>query len=212
MSYEMVKCEICGEMVSSFPSAFKRHQNACSKTKTPEVETKVETPVVEPNREKFVKDPRDAELIKRARAMQDSMLKTPNLNFSPDVVDQNKMLRRMYAPDTFDTKTRKATMTAYFGHHDMREIDVASGWEPVINEHGEHVMNKGGDYMYVQPSKLYNARKAQEASMSRGRLSKPTSGDRQTAGDVPQGRSGDVKIETMSVESGQDIDKVLEGD
>ena len=216
MTHELIKCEICGEMVSSWPASLKRHQDACSRKAGKPVET-AEPVKAEPRKDISAKDPRDRELIERARASQDRMLKTPNLNISPDVVDQNKMLRKMYAPETFDVRlsngrVRPAAMTAYFGHHDSREIDVAGGWEPVMNEHGEHVMNKGGDYMYTQPSKLYLARKEQEARLSRSRIPRPTKGERQTAQGVPEGRSDDVKIETLSIEHGQDIDKVLEGD
>lgn len=191
------KCEICGEMISNLK--FKQHMmtHADSSTVKQAMDKPADKPVKADKIPAKVND-ETAELIARARRVQQEMLEAPEAFLSEDSSDQHMALRKVHCPESLGSNR---SMECIFGHSEMR-LDgyVAKGYEPIIDDKGEIVRDDGGHPMLRIPKKIYDSRKAVYQKESQGRLRAVTqmATKRSTASGMPVA-GGDLHEEELTI-------------
>lgn len=200
--YLKKECPVCKEMVSEFPPAWKRHANKHSGATTEEPKAEPMEPTKKPEQKKKYdpKRPEDQKLLEQALAAQSEMLKAPQSFVSHLSSDEHMALRKIYAPETIGSN---AKFSAYFGDVREKRFDVAKGYVPVFNEHGELVTNHGGDIMYTIPNVIRDPRIRAAELESEARLRQVTemaAKRNTTGGKVPQADTDKLKEEVLTVE------------
>lgn len=116
-------------------------------------------------------------LVELARKAQADFTKAPDVFVADMSSDEHMELRKAYAPQTIDVYSpdgrkliKAATKHAYFCEADKLAIFAQRGYEPVRNEHGEFVINHGGDVLTVCPVTMRDARESANWKESEARL------------------------------------------
>lgn len=200
--YPDVQCPLCGKTVNSRAGALALHKRSCKAKSVPEnapLVTSKDKPKIEPKTKEI------KETLERALAQQAEMLKAPEAFTATVSHDENWQLRVAYAPETIPRYDKRGnelkategghTHTAYIG--DARTItkDIAKGYVPVLNEHGEYVTNQGGDILYTRRREITERIISAAQMESRSRLRQVTklASQKATATDVPMAEEGEVK-------------------
>ena len=192
---ERKECPYCKEMVSAKPGPYAIHIKRCSLTH----------PILSDVKNEDIK-----RTIEKALATQESMLNAPDVSAIDLNTDVNMSLRKRYAPETLDVHDSNgqlvnySTHTAYFGDNKEQAVDISKGYVPKINEHGEYVVNMGGDILYTRDRRITDKfeRLAQEESRRRLATVTTEAQMRSTARgvvDAPGNADGVIKQEEYGV-------------
>lgn len=174
-TFDKVACEVCGEMVSSFPPAKARHMNEKHGMK-PEVTpapTAVESvalaPAVASTPVPAIKDAVLLRQMEIAKAQQERLLKAPNLVVAEQISDSMKELTRMYCPEATG---QNATKHVYFGITAEMERICGRGYMPVIDPVKCDPVRLNELTMFWIPKAIHTARVKASQARSRAILRK----------------------------------------
>ena len=177
--YQKAACPKCGKLISLHPLAWGNHDKACTGGKTVPESPKQPAPATEQQpvvvneskkinaldeRVSKISDPKLRERMRIALDRQAQFEKAPELFVADTASDVFMKYRQRYLPESIpDIEVvggkvrvkRPALKHEYFG--DPREVDsdVARGYVPIIDEHGQHVCTPDGMYMYETSQKLH---------------------------------------------------------
>jgi len=195
--HEKVACEVCGEMISSFPPAHKRHMNT-HEAVTEEAPV-VEETVVEPDKEepkeekKEVKSlgnantlknldkasPAVKQLILEAMKKEEEFKEAPDAFVSSSTYDPHLELRRLYAPETLETveydangipRAKPGELHAYMADPNELKLTAQRGYTPVLDGHGQMVTGAGGSVLCTCPQEMYERIQAKNIEESKKRF------------------------------------------
>lgn len=157
---------------------------------TAPVATKPATPPKPAANKPVIKNDEDRLLYERALQAQAMYAKAPDAFVAENSADEYTEIRRVYAPDTFDKfddkgkLVQRAPFHEFFGLPERKHTDVAKGYVPVFNEHGEMVTGPNGEILYKLDRKIHDAKEAaaQRESESRIASARQRQSNKNTAG------------------------------
>jgi len=208
------ECPYCHKMVNGESKRFSMHKYHCKKKlEKPSGEKPPEQSPAKSEKPEY--QPKTADIkaiVDRALAYQKEMLKAPEAFTATMSSDENMQLRKAYAPETLPRYDKKGnllsaangghTHTAYIGDAKMLHQDIAKGYVPKLNEHGEYVVNQGGDILYTRPREITERIITANQMESRMRVREVTkqATEKSTVKDkdIPLANDGEVKEQELA--------------
>jgi len=169
MKHEKIKCEDCGEMVSSYPPILSKHMKTHSEKEsvvTKVKEEKVEATVTEVKHLDKVKDPAIRQLVQIALEKEEEFRKAPEAFVAESTKDAHMELRRVYAPETMEKhiwhegeripEVIRGTRHAYIADPRNIKMDVQRGYVPVLDGHGGFATAPGGGILCTCSNEMFD--------------------------------------------------------
>ena len=164
---DKLKCEICGEMVTTHKGGRASHMRKHDKVDTPVQEAPVSSSVATGS------NAEEKAIIASALAAQENYRKAPDVFMSEDSSDGNAGLVRMYAPECIDKFNQdgklveKAKRKPFFSSKENLARWASRGYVPVRGVNGAFVTNDGGDILTSCDRDNADAREARSQNESR---------------------------------------------
>jgi len=196
MSAPTKKCEICGEEISNLQ--YKKHMATHETVAEPVAE--IVTPKQDNNDTPKFADPALEKLYKRGLQMQEKLLSAPEVLLGEDSSDQHKTLKKVHCPESLGAKAEWECV--FVSAKSNPDGYAASGYLPVVDEHGQQVKDSIGMPMWKIRKSIYEARKEIARKESRRRVNAVTQEAAKRSvisGSSPDHRSGDIREELLSI-------------